>query len=125
MEIVKETRLKNLKWAVYCVLFNTGHFYIGSTNDFKRRQEHHISAIKRKIGVYSFLDKIEATCCEIFVIQRFQISYVATDFEKDLIATNMTSPLLLNIKKGRKQILNSNQLIWQKLKDLSEDLQNQ
>lgn len=122
MKIIKETDTDNLKWVVYCVLFDTGHFYIGSSENFKSRQNNHINQILNKKEPYGFLKHTASFACQIFIIRRFEISHVATDFEKNLLLSNITNPLILNRYKGEKQIFNANQLIWQKLKDLSEDL---
>lgn len=124
MKIIKanEQDLNNLKSCVYCIVFSTGHFYIGSSENFKSRQYTHTSNIKKKIGIFNFLNNYEdKISCKFVILSRNYFLYNSFIIEKNLIFCNANNPFLINQNKGKIIYEQLNNKIWQNLKDLSAD----
>lgn len=87
--------------AVYKIKFNTGHFYIGVTNDIKARFMCHRAFLKNKT---SYLSRkalaVNATEAELILVKIYHSSVIKKKhhvrLEQDLIILNTKNQLMLN-----------------------------
>lgn len=99
MEINIEKHAKGLQ-CMYCIYFDSGYYYIGVTNCFKKRSALHEVNIKWHPYIFGAGVTHYPTKCNIFPFHFFHDYQGLFKLERDFLIQNSHDPYLLNKNKS-------------------------
>jgi hypothetical protein len=104
--------------CVYVVAFDSGYYYIGSTQCFKKRAIIHKCNVANHPEMFEVGTLHNPTKCEIFLLRSSHNYNLVLIIERNILIHNSRDPFLLNKSKANSGLENLNQRICKRINKL-------
>lgn len=96
MEFIEPNSEAVIKPVCYAIVFDTGYFYIGATDNFEKRKEQHKRLILKNPSKYLISDDNNHTKCIFVKLLSCNSHDKIFKHERDLIIFNAKNELMIN-----------------------------